>query len=164
MGLDFPQCPEDENWSRTNSAVDSFSGLKSARFQKDAHVHRAARKSMQKVLDADNYDSLRMGRIEKSQLRALHDEIDDRLTRFSPPKRTPSKSLNAHALNLHSVSESDGESSFSSSAYDACIMHWMDDYLNSEEVQAALHVKSVSSGWGVCSSEVWQAWPDSDFD
>merc|ERR1719319_14713 len=163
--LDFPQCPEDENWSRT-SALDSFSGLKSARFQKDAHVHRAARKSMQKVLDADNYESLRMGRIQKSQLKSLHDQIDDRLTRYAPPKRTPSK-LSAHALDLKSaVADSNSEDAFSALAYDSCLMHWMDDYLNSAEVQRALHVKSVESvgGWGVCSSEVWQAWPDTDFD
>ena len=69
------------------AGVDSFSGLKSASFQKDAHVHRAARKSMAAVLEADNYDSLRMDRIDKTQLRQLHDQIDERLTRFTPPKR-----------------------------------------------------------------------------
>ena len=59
--------------------MDSFSELKSARFQKYAHVHRAARKLMAAVLDADNYDSLRMGRIEKTQPRQLHDQINEQL-------------------------------------------------------------------------------------
>merc|ERR1719192_2488520 len=57
--------------------------------------------------------------------------------------------------------ESEDTQNWDADAYDECIMHWMDDYLNLEEVQSALHVKPTD--WGVCSDTVWEAWPESDF-
>jgi len=163
--LDFPQCYEDENWGLEAMQFDNM--LNSDRFMKTAHLHRAARKSMRKVLDAPNYDSLKMG-MKREDLQKFHDQIQTRLT----TKRERSSVLQTHSMTAYSKHEnnegdldegkaSEGQSSWDADAYDECIMHWMDDYLNLDEVQSALKVKPTE--WGVCSDTVWEAWPESDF-
>merc|ERR1711933_374247 len=46
--------------------------------------------------------------------------------------------------------------------YLPCIEYDMADYLNLQTVQQALHVKPTE--WQMCSDEVWNAWPESDYD
>jgi len=71
------------------------------------------------------------------------------------------------ALSMHSASSSSYYSisgAVSSESYLPCIEYNMADWLNTAEVQEALHVKTPSSGWDMCSDAVWNAWPDSDYD
>jgi len=164
--LDFPQCYEDQNWGMEAMQFDQM--INTDRFMKTAHLHRAARKSMRKVLDAPNYESLHMG-MKREDLQKLHDQIQTRLT----TKRKKVSALQSHhsmkAYSKHNGDEEDLDENresedtqnWDADAYDECIMHWMDDYLNMEEVQQALKVKPTE--WGVCSDTVWEAWPESDF-
>merc|ERR1712228_464002 len=46
--------------------------------------------------------------------------------------------------------------------YLPCIEYDMADYLNLDSVQQALHVKPTE--WQMCSDEVWNAWPETDYD
>ena len=47
-------------------------------------------------------------------------------------------------------------------SYVPCIEYNMNDWLNLDEVQAALHVKATE--WEMCSDAVWDKWPDADYD
>jgi len=147
--LDYPQCFEDENWSKTY-----FNAIDSAKFMKDAHLHHEARKSMQKVLGSSNYKSLKMGGIKKEDVQKLYDEIDERLTR-KKNKKSVLKPL-AKMVALEDEDEVDTDS------YEPCIEHYMSTYLNLDDVQTALNVKPTE--WEMCSDAVWYAWPDSDFE
>jgi len=183
--LDYPQCAEDENWGLESKPFDRM--LNSDRFMKNAHLHRAARKSMRKVLDSPNYDSLMMG-MHREDLQKFHDQIQTRLT----TKKTQSV-LQSHTMNIHNdgthergkhgetldedsdldfgfesadhdddqSEKSEDVSEFDANTYDECIMHYMDEYLNRDDVQSALKVKPTE--WGVCSDVVWNSWPESDF-
>jgi len=160
--LDFPQCVDDENWELEGRRFEQM--LNSDRFMRTGHLHRAARKSMRKVLDDPHYESLGMG-MEREDLQKFHDRIQWRLT---TTKRARSSVLQTHSLQTldseqHAADEAEGSeaSTWSVSEYDECIMHRMDEYLNLKEVQQALNVKPTE--WAVCSDSVWSAWPESDF-
>ena len=139
--LDYPQCAADEDW---RNAFDSI------QFMKDAHLHRAADKSMRKVLESEDYDSLQMGHIKKTDLLSFHGKLDARLNRKA--KRSGQTELK----------KEDDTDSFDIGVYEPCIAHYMTAYLNLDEVQTALHVKPTE--WEMCSDVVWSAWPDADFE
>merc|ERR1712228_1040296 len=140
--LDYRQCAADEDWQ---NAFDSMS------FMKDAHLHRAADKSMRKVLESEDYDSLQMGHIKKTDLISFHGKLDQRLNRRDGKKKKSELK-----------DEDDSADAFDIGEYEPCIAHYMTAWLNLDEVQKALNVKPGE--WGMCSDAVWYAWPDSDFE
>eukprot|EP01084_Bolivina_argentea_P284338 487290_1 len=149
--LDYPQCYDDEDWSSDfhNKVIES-SG-----FMKNANLHHSARLSMQRVLNSNDYDGLKMGHIKRSDLQQLHDKINTRLTH----KTTVKTQIIKNKLPIDETIDSNEEIPINE--YEPCIEHFMEIYLNLPEVQGALNVKPVE--WEMCSDAVWYAWPESDF-
>lgn len=48
--------------------------------------------------------------------------------------------------------------------YFACASTYIADYLNQDSVQTALHIKDAPTEWSVCNYDIFDAWPDSDWD
>ena len=133
---------------------------------KDGYIHKAAHKAMKKVLNSKDYGSLKMGHIKKQELEDLYNKLDDRLNNKnwkSVSTKSKQSLLKAHndGLQKFTLYRDEADDITDTELYEPCIEHYMDDYLNSDEVQTALHVKPVE--WEMCSGRVWYAWPESDF-
>merc|ERR1719384_1185104 len=147
--LDYPQCVDDEDWD--------LDTLDSVHFMKDAHLHRTAKKYMKKVLDFNDYKSLKMGHIKKKELQDFHDEIEERL-KWKLYRDKKEENVQPFIVKQ----DNDKTDSFDIGEYEPCIDHFMATYLNLAEVQKALNVKTTK--WEMCSGAVWDKWPDSDYD
>merc|ERR1719471_1337215 len=145
--LDWPQCLFDEDWS-----MPSTTSRPSFEFQKGSHLHRHARRAMSKVLEHKNYDELNM-RVSKKKLNEMYTRIKERKYEWKRPEKKEKLTVHAELEPYYAIS---------TDSYVPCIEYNMADWLNLEEVQTALNVKSTE--WEMCSDAVWDRWPDSDYD
>jgi len=150
--LDWPQCIQDEDWTKTHSLNN-----RNYKYQYDAHIHHHAKKFMKRVIDYNNYNELNM-RISKDELITIYDQLNnnklhensDLVKKYTKNKIT--NSVKGYTDSYTTMSDS----------YLPCIEYNMADWLNLAEVQDALNVKPTT--WEMCSDPVWNAWPDSDYD
>eukprot|EP01084_Bolivina_argentea_P226509 382616_1 len=133
--LDWPQCLVDEDWSAHTSGA-----ITRSKHQRHRHLHRHAQIFMKRVLDHSDYEGLKM-RTKREDLLAMYNELMNKQT------------YDVEAMTAESVS---------SDAYLPCIEYNMANWLNLDDVQTALNVKTVE--WNMCSDAVWNEWPQSDYD
>ena len=134
---DYPQCEVDEDWSEHTW-----------KYQKHSHLHRHAKKFMQRVLNHPHYDTLDM-RMDKEKFQSFYDKV---LRKEVYNKKPIIKAMDEGVID-------DG---INTDVYEPCIEYDMADYLNLDKVQSALNVKPTE--WAMCSDPVWDAWPDSDYE
>ena len=157
--IDWPQCPFEVDWTSANE------------YQLSAHLHFKALKSMKRILNEPDYESLNL-KIPKQKLIALHSKIDrifnderdgdmEQLEDIKSIKKSKSGSKSNTASKLKAESTIFSVTKESDDEYVPCLERHMKLYLRLEEVQEALHVKRYK--WGMCALKVWKYWPDADW-
>jgi len=139
--LDWAQCIKEEDWS----ALDETSERDMSRYQLAAPVHYKALRSLKRILEHHDYDSLEMD-MEKDELTEIYWTLKDGTVKSS--RRRMGGTLSA-------------DYSFDVDSFIPCSEYYMIDYLRLWDVQRAFNVKPIK--WSVCSTKVYDLWPDSDY-
>jgi len=171
--LDWPQCINDIDWSEEsmvspfNTNRNTMMNNKQTRarleYQKSSHLHRHAQRFMKNVLEHKNYEELGM-RMDRKEFNEIYTALKQRQFQQKESKSKLAKHGEMQMVgNYYSISGAVSSDS-AQLPYLPCIEDNMFQWLNSVEVQEALHVKTPADAWQMCSDPVWDAWPDSDYD
>jgi len=118
-------------------------------------------KSMKRVLEHSDYDSLEMD-MSKEELTEIYWSLKDGTAPTDSTRRRlkTESNINSNSDNLQSGSLS-ADYSFDVDSFIPCSEYYMRFYLQRKDVQRSLNVKKKK--WSVCSTQVYDLWPDSDY-
>merc|ERR1719242_1299179 len=181
--LDWPQCVNDIDWSEA-AMVAPFSSNRNTmnnkqtrarlEYQKSSHLHRHAQRFMNNVLEHKNYEELGM-RMDRKEFNEIYTTLKQRQFASNRFQQKEKEQKENKLMKHGEIQKMEGDTEYysisgavsgdsSQLSYLPCIEDNMFQWLNTAEVQEALHVKTPSDAWQMCSDAVWDAWPDSDYD
>lgn len=151
--LDWPQCPFEVDWTDNSQ------------YQEAAHLHFFAMKSMERILDEPDYDSLNT-KIPRHKLVALHSKLNHLFNGQPEDIENVQSTDTISRLKGDSILKAEDSAIFTvqkedDDEYVPCLERHLKLYMRMEEVQEAIHVKKYK--WGMCALKVWKYWPTADW-